>query len=108
MWLLIVLASEKLFLVEWHSIETHRLVVMQQIVLSTAHNIYRPFTIYSDLLLCLTTLPRLYSYKKVRGVYISCLFSLYCFTFPSPFLHLLLFLGFLLALCIWVALFVLH
>lgn len=84
---------------KWLSIETHRLLVMQQIVLSTAHNIYRPFTIYSDLLLCLTPLPRLCSYKKIRGFGISCLYSLYYFTLLSPFPHLLIFLGSFSALC---------
>lgn len=51
--------------VDWLSIvETHCLLVMQQIVLSTAHDIYRPFTICSDLLLHLTSFPKLYSYQK--------------------------------------------
>lgn len=40
------------------------LLVMQQTLLSRAHNIYRSFTTYSDLLLHLTHLPRLCSYKK--------------------------------------------
>lgn len=40
--------SKKPF-VDWLSIvETHCLLVMQQVVLSPAHNIYRPFSICSD------------------------------------------------------------
>lgn len=51
--------------VDWLStVETHCLLVMQQVVLSTADNIYRSFTICSDLLLHLTSFPKLYSHQK--------------------------------------------
>lgn len=67
----------KPFLVKWLSVEPHWLLVVQQMVLSTAHNIDRPFTIYSDLLLCLTPLPKLYSHKKIRGLTSVACFLLY-------------------------------
>lgn len=67
---------------KYPSIETYWLLVVQQFF-STAHDIYRPFTVYSDLLLPLTPLPRLYSYKKIRQIYIICFpFTILPFLLP--------------------------
>lgn len=46
------------------STENLRLLVMQQALLSRAHNTYRLFTTYSDYC-CLTLFPRLCSYKNI-------------------------------------------
>lgn len=78
---------------DWLSaVETHCLLVMQQVVLSTADNIYRSFTICSDLLLHLTSFPKLYShqkklkkYKKYVSYFLLLFYhSLFCISTPFP------------------------